>query len=164
MDSAKKLSMVAFGDEWQDLTTKEKRVASRSVRWCIEHQAQLPSRAEAPLTKTIVLLAIDESLKEIYGRGIEFYQRRDRRRATVDVRNMAMLLYYNRTRSTLTEIGTIFGLTHATVIHGIANVRDLCDTSREYRGAFQRLKIKVQEKCETLVTSSGGPGSSPELF
>lgn len=156
--------MMAFGDDWQDLSLGEKKVANRAVRWCIEHQAQLPSRAEAPLTKTIVLHAIDESLKELYGRGIEFYQRRDRRRSTVDVRNMAMLLYYNRTRSTLAEVGKAFGLTHPTVIHGLASVRDICDTSREYRGAFQRLKTKVQEKCENFVTSAGACGSSPELF
>lgn len=164
MDSAKKLSIKAFGDDWQDLTISEKRAASRAVRWCIEHQAQLPSRAETPLTKADVLLAIDESLMEIYGKGLDFYARRDKRRSTVDVRNMAMLLYYNRTRDTLTETGRIFGLHHATVIHGMALVRDLCDQSRDFRGAFQRLKTKVQEKCENLVTSAGAFGSSPELF
>lgn len=156
--------MMAFGDDWQDLSLGEKKAANRAVRWCIEHQAQLPSRAESPLTKEAVLKAIDEALMEIYGRGIDYYRQRDRRRSTVDVRSMVMLLYYNRARVTLTEVGKMFNLHHATVIHSMRLVRDLCDTSREYRGAFQRLKTKVQEKCENFVTSAGACGSSPELF
>ena len=162
MDSVRKLAIESQGDKWQDLTLESRRAVIESVRWCVNHQHALPRKAYTNLSNDQMLDIIGECVKEEFGLYLEELQLKTRKRVVVDARDMVMLIYRHRVRATLSEIGAIFNLHHATVIHGIENAKYLIDFDKNYHDKYYSLKNKIERKCEMLSTSHGACGSSPE--
>lgn len=162
MDSVRKLAIASQGENWGDLSIEARGAVISSVRWCVEHQHELPRKNFTNLSDKQLLEIISESVHEEFGIFFEDLQMKTRKRAVVDIRNMVMLIYRHRTRASLTEIGGIFGLHHTTVIHGMENAKYLIDFDKNYHDKYYSLKNKVEQKCESQFTSSGACGSSPE--
>lgn len=164
MDSVRKITLDIFQDEWGDLDEKGRIIAKRCVKWCIEHQAQLPAKQSKSVPSTKMLDIIDESLHEECGIHLADLQVRNKRRTMVDTRDMVMLIYRNKSRVTLDEVGELFGLHHSTAIHGINNAKFLIDFDQKYNEKFHSLKKTIDKKCDDYLTSCGAYGSSGELF
>lgn len=164
MDALQKITFDIFKDEWGDLQKKERDIAKRCIRWCIEHQSQLPVKQSRSVPPVKMLDIIDESLHEVCGVGLSDLQVRNKKRSVVDTRDMVMLLYRNKSRVTLEEVGELFGLHHATALHGINNAKFLIDFDPKYHEKFYSLKKTIDKKCDDYLTSSGACGSSGELF
>jgi len=48
-------------------------------------------------------------------------------------------------RITLKEIGSVFDLNHATIIHSVKNISNLIEVDAEYRGYHEELTSKIME-------------------
>ena len=163
MDSIRKIGIETQGEAWKDLSVESRKAVVRAVMWCVNHPHALPQREYVSLTNSELLRIIDESVQEVFDLTLAELQARNKRRALVDARCMVMLIYRNSARATLSEIGEVFGLHHATVIHGIDQAKFLIDYDKNYREKYYLLKSKIEQKCEKLSTSCGPSGSSPEL-
>lgn len=164
MDAITKIAIESQEGAWEKLKKGEREAVVRSVKWCIRHQHALPSKNLNHLPHSVMLNLIDECIKEEFNLTLADLQVRNKKRAVVDIRNMAMLEYRNRERATLTETGELFGLRHCTVIHSLNNVKFLIDFDAKYHDKYYSFKKNLDKKCDDYLTSCGECGSSEELF
>ena len=164
MDSIRKISQESQGGDWIRLTPESRKAVQKAVEWCVKHQHALPSKNYVGVPEKAMLDIIDESIQEEFGKSLAELQRPNRNRTIVDIRNMVIVIYREKTRASLKEIGDIFGRTHCTIIHSLENARFLIDYDKRFHDTFYSLKNKIEQKCEDYLTSCGQSGSSPELF
>ena len=164
MDAITKIAIESQEGAWEKLKKGEREAVVRSVKWCIRHQHALPSKNLNHLPHSVMLNLIDECVKEEFNLTLADLQVRNKKRAVVDIRNMVMLEYRNRERTTLKETGELFGLCHCTVIHAINNVKFLIDFDAKYHDKYYSFKKNLDKKCDDYLTSCGERGSSEELF
>lgn len=164
MDSIRKISIATQEGDWHNLSKTSQGAVMRAVGWCVKHQHALPRKTFAGIPHREMLDIIDACLKEEFNTSLANLRERNKKRSVVDIRNMVMLIYRNKVRITLSEIGDIFGLTHATVLHGIENAKFLIDFDRKYHDSYYSFKSKIDKKCEEYLTIFGERGSSQELF
>lgn len=163
MDKLLEIEETIFGSSWRLMPTKEKDLVERVLNWCIENPSILPKEPIfKPSWSDLMLKAMDESLRELYGANLGYFMKRRRDRERVEVRNQLFSIYREKTSVTLQTMEKIFCYNHATIIHGIEMHKTLCKYDRGYKEKYDSLLKIIEKKCENSLTSSGDSGSLPE--
>lgn len=156
MDWLREVEKRIFGDEWRTMPTTQKDIVEKVLVWCANNREEIPIE---PISRTFwgakLIEVIDESLKELYGRGIDYYMEKRREQERVDMRNKIFYIIWRKSRYTLTSIGELFDFHHSTIIHALKSHETLCKYSKEYESSYEQLLKTIEEKCEKQLTSRG---------
>lgn len=68
-----------------------------------------------------------------------------RERKHVEARQMLFTMVYNYTTKSLADVGAILNKDHATVLHGIKTISNLCDTDRRFKAIYERINRRVKQ-------------------
>lgn len=113
---------------------------------------KIPSISDAKLEGYPLKLwqAMDDSLTEIYGKGIGGFFIKSRKRELCDVRHMVLYLYRYMSEESLMSMERIFGLNHASILHSIACVENLRKFDAVFESDYENLYMTVYSKLEKL--------------
>ena len=88
---------------------------------------------------------IQEKVCDYYKLSVNEIQTKSRKRDVVQARQIAMYLARKYTKSSLTVIGEQIGnRDHATVLHAVKTVMDLCETDREIRESVSTIEKELK--------------------
>jgi chromosomal replication initiator protein len=95
--------------------------------------------------KTLSISDIQEKVCDYYKLSVNEIQTKSRKRDVVQARQIAMYLARKYTKSSLTVIGEQIGnRDHATVLHAVKTVMDLCETDREIRESVSTIEKELK--------------------
>lgn len=95
--------------------------------------------------KTLSISDIQEKVCDYYKLNVNEIQTKSRKRDVVQARQIAMYLARKYTKSSLTVIGEQIGnRDHATVLHAVKTVMDLCETDREIRESVSTIEKELK--------------------
>ena len=91
---------------------------------------------------------IIENYNKVYGYNLTKEEVFSKKRNQPIVQLRHIIYYYMRQRGmTLTEIGKIFGKTHATIMHGVENVEFFDKNYKDYKQKLQKImKIEIKQE------------------
>ena len=89
---------------------------------------------------------INECLQEDYSLELKDVMKASRKRDYVDLRDMIFTIFRNVTKCSIMDMEREFGFHHATIIHGMRQVKFLCELDSEYSDKFEALKSKINSK------------------
>lgn len=152
MDWFRTIEEQIFGDDWARLSVDKKDIADRVLSWCVENRAELPDK---PIYKALwsdkVAEVVNDTLLEVYGKGIGFYMQKNRSRKIYDIRTTIFAILYALTNCTAISLARRYGYHHTTVLHALREHDNLMQTDREYKEKFNNLESKIYERCEELL-------------
>lgn len=146
-----------FGQE--PLSCEQESAAQRVYDWCVKHPSMLVCPTPQFLKGGKELELIDASLRDIYGKGLDYFFNPSKVRSMVETRNMVMALYFERARVTKLAMASIFNKDHSTIIYAIKQNKILCEVDKDYKKRYNQLKEQI---CKRQLTSCGSCGSSQE--
>lgn len=156
MDWLRKVERGIFGEEWKSLSTPQKKMVERVLLWCVDNPQELPCK---PVFKTFwgdyLTKVIDDSLKEIYERGMAYFMERGRERWRVEVRYQIFAIFRDKSKRSSYAMSQCFGYNHSTIAHSLEMHEYLCKYDKEYEGKYKLLLKTIDKKCEKLFTSFG---------
>ncbi len=95
--------------------------------------------------KTLSISDIQEKVCDYYKLSVNEIQTKSRKRDVVQARQIAMYLARKYTKNSLTVIGEQIGnRDHATVLHAVKTVMDLCETDREIRESVSTIEKELK--------------------
>lgn len=152
MDWYREIEREIFGDAWARMSADKKDIADKALSWCVAHKSELP---EGIVFKALwsdkVTEVINDTLTEVYGRGIAHYMQKNRSREMYGVRTMIFALLYEMTNCTALSLARRYNYHHTTILHALREHDNLMQTEREYKQNFNSLKSKIYERCEELL-------------
>lgn len=135
----------ALGVHLGELDMKQREVAMKVASWCLSNFKEDGKFTSSKLaTKT--LRALDESLFEIYGEGVDFFMSRARYVYFSDVKKYIWKILRKFTAHSLTSMGMMFGYDHSTVLHNLQKFTALYESDRKFREGYDILEEKVKLK------------------
>lgn len=142
METAKTLNPYALIGS-MPITTK----TTQHVSVGIEIKTRLQTNQEKQLPPLALLVAQHFSVPA------ERVFVRTRKREVVGARQVIMSEMKKRTKYTLQTIGSAFvteenpkGYDHATVLHAIKTVNNLCETDKEFRGIVEKIDADIEKE------------------
>lgn len=111
----------------------------------IELASRIVSEMVTFREKTLSISDIQEKVCDYYKLSVTEIQTKSRKRDVVQARQIAMYLARKYTKSSLTVIGEQIGnRDHATVLHAVKTVMDLCETDREIRESVSTIEKELK--------------------
>lgn len=111
----------------------------------IEFASRIVSDMVTYKEKTLSITDIQEKVCNYYKLSVNEIQTKSRKRDVVQARQIAMYLARKYTKSSLTVIGEQIGnRDHATVLHAVKTVMDLCETDREIRESVSTIEKELK--------------------
>ncbi len=111
----------------------------------IELASRIVSEMVTFREKTLSISDIQEKVCDYYKLSVNEIQTKSRKRDVVQARQIAMYLARKYTKSSLTVIGEQIGnRDHATVLHAVKTVMDLCETDREIRESVTTIEKELK--------------------
>ena len=89
-------------------------------------------------------LTIIKTVFDYFNVPIEIRDTKSRKREIVQSRQIAMYYLKNRTKLSLSAIGSMFLKDHATVIHSIKQVNNLSETDKCYRQDLKAIAKRIE--------------------
>ena len=68
-----------------------------------------------------------------------------RKREYVESRQLFLTMMHNHTKRSLASIGSIVGKDHATVLHSVKTINNLCDTDKKFREMYEFIENRVKQ-------------------
>ncbi len=94
--------------------------------------------------KEVSIIQIQKVVCEYFNMNIDLLQTKSRKREIVQARQIAMYFSKDLTKSSLSAIGSeIGGKDHATVLHAYKTVRNLVETSNEFKVYINEIKRRL---------------------
>jgi hypothetical protein len=92
-----------------------------------------------------------ELVCDAYELDINTLKSRTRKREYVVARQIVFSLLKKYTKRSLASIGSVFKRDHATVIHSIKNICNLCETEKNFREIVETIEDVFQRKLNTQL-------------
>ena len=111
------------------------------LKWIIGKEA------EPAINDELIIGMVEKAVCEYYDITTETLKLKTRKREIVQKRQMAMVITKQLTNLSLIYIGNYFGKKdHATVLHAVKTVNNLCDTKYDYNEDYNAVIKSVNQK------------------
>lgn len=136
-----------FGESLPELSNGEREAAERVLEWL-----RKPNDTRTKLQK--IAGAADESLKEIYGLGIEDLGNKGRKMPYADYRRWAMIEMSGKNLLTQREVAEIFCRERSSISNAKSAVENLCSVDKKYREEHKLFVQTFNKKllCENIMS------------